>query len=739
MASKRIQGITIELEGNTTKLQDALKGVDKQLKTTQDSLRDVNRLLKLDPGNTELLAQKQKLLGEAIEATEERLKTLRLASDQAAAAMANGDEKAARNYDALQREIIETEQNMKSLKDEMTGLNDSLQQETAETEQEVESLKEEMKDFGKVAEETLTAAGKKVKEFGKKVTEVGEFLTKHVTAPILAVGTASVAAFNDVDEGLDIIVKKTGATGDALEDLEKRAMSLATTIPTDFRTAGEAIGEVNTRFGLTGDALEKLAGQFIKFAELNDTDVSSSIDLVQAAMAAFGVSGEKAGATLNGLNKAAQDTGVDINKLAADLTSNAAALRSMGFGINSSTGFLANLNKRGLDTSTVLTAMNKALQNSAKNGKSASAAMKDLVGRIKSAKTETQAIRAATELFGSKAAPALAKAIRDESLSFEKLENQIQDYGHSVDQTFENTLDPIDDFKMALNELKIVGMELVTAAAPMIKSLAQMLQELFSSLRGWWEGLSPLAQETIVKAAAIAAAIGPVLVVGGKVISALGSVIGLLPKLINLAGKLSPLFNGIIGVVKTGLTWLTGIITAHPVVAAVTAVIAGLTLLYNKCEWFRNGVDRIIGGVVDFVKNAVEKIKNFFSFEWKLPKIPLPHFSIQGRFSIVPPKVPHISVDWYKKAMEDGMILNSPTIFGAANGRLLGGGEAGSEAVVGVDSLRSMIREAVARAGGSASPAAMTVVLELREQELARTVFRLNREEMQRVGVQLST
>ena len=734
MARKNIQGITIEIGGDTTKLQDALRGVENKLKDTQAALKDVNKLLKLDPGNTELLTQKQKLLTESIQGTEEKLKVLKDASEQAAAAMASGDEKAAREYDTLQREIIETEQNLKS-------------------------MKKEMKDFGSVAAQQLKAAGEKVKDFGDKVTKAGENMTKYVTGPIVAVGAASVAAFNEVDESMDILVKKTGATGAALEDMEDRVKNLATSIPTDFRTAGEAIGEVNTRFNLTGDALEDLSAKFIKFAELNETDVTSSIDTVQSAMAAFGLDASYAGNVLDILNKAAQDTGVDVNKLSGDLAANAAAFQEMGFRIAGAAGFLANLDKQGLDTSTVLTGLKKALQNATKNGQSMDTALKSLTSKIKNAKSETKAMQIATELFGSKAAPAMVKAIRDGRLSFDELSNAVKQTSGSVENTFEETLDPIDEFKTALNELKIVGMELVEAAAPMIKQLADMLKDVFTRLREWWEGLSPLTQETIIKAAAIAAAIGPVLAVVGKLI-----------------GLISGLMNPI------GL-----------VIAAVGALAAGFVYLWNKSDGFRefwknlwpniketavkageaisdflsNTWENITGtaerlwnglrdglstiwdgikqkasdiwaGITDTIHNAIEKIKSFFKFEWELPKIKLPHFSIQGDFSIVPPRVPTISVDWYKKAMQDGMILNSPTIFGAANGRLLGGGEAGSEAVVGVDSLRQMIQSAVAGTNGN-QPRMMTVILQLKEQELARTVYQLNNAEVQRVGVRLST
>ena len=740
MARKKIQGITIEIGGDTTKLQTALKGVESKLKDTQAALKDVNKLLKLDPGNTELLTQKQKLLGESIQATEDKLKTLKDASEQAAQAMANGDDKAQAEFDALQREIIETEQNLKGLKDEM-------------------------KNFGSVAAQQIAAAGTKVKELGDKMQKVGTSMTKYVTGPIVAAGAASVAAFNEVDEGLDIIVKKTGATGDALKDMQDRAKNLATSIPTDFATAGTAIGEVNTRFGLTGQALEDLSAKFIKFADLNDTDVSSSIDNVQAAMAAMNVGTAAAGDFLDILNKAAQDTGTDVNKLTQDITANATALREMGMGYNTAVGFLANLNKQGVDASSAMTGLRTALKNATKDGKSMG-----------------QAMQIASELFGSKAGPAMAKAIREGRLSFDEFSNAVQNAGGSIDNTFEETLDPIDQFKTALNELKIVGMELVEAAAPMIKELANTLKTMFANIRGWWESLSPIAQQAVIKIAAIAAAVGPLLIVIGKVTSAVGSIMEFAPQL-----------TGMITTIKTALSGLWATLAANPillVVAAIAALVAAFAYLWNTSEEFRNFwknlwesikvIAKTVGdalvsawksvtdtavklwtglkdslasiwdgikskatavwdGITGFIHNAIEKIKSFFRFEWELPKIKLPHFKIEGKFSLNPPQVPHLSIEWYRKAMENGMILTSPTVLPTANGGYRGFGDAGPEAVVGVSSLKSMISSAVSAAmPKNAAGGNMTVIMELNGTEFARATMPFMDAETKRVGVKLA-
>ena len=117
MAASRIKGITVEIGGDTTKLQTALKGVNSEIKNTQSQLKDVEKLLKLDPGNTELLAQKHKLLGEAVSETKEKLTTLKTAAEQANQALANGDI-SKEQYDALQRQIIETENELKKLEEQ---------------------------------------------------------------------------------------------------------------------------------------------------------------------------------------------------------------------------------------------------------------------------------------------------------------------------------------------------------------------------------------------------------------------------------------------------------------------------------------------------------------------------------------------------------------------------------------------------------------------------------------------
>ena len=354
MAGSRIKGITVEIGGDTTGLDKALKGVNSSLSKTQSSLKDVNRLLKLDPANTELLAQKQKYLKDAISETKTKLDTLKEADAQAKQQLESGELEQDRD-DALQREIVDTEEKLKAREDEAKKMPSALGA-------------------------SMQEAGKKISDAGDKITTVGTGLSTHVTAPIAALGAASAAAFQEVDSGMDIVVQKTGASGEALSAMQQSVKDLATQIPTDFETAGSAIGEVNTRFGLTGQALEDLSGQFIKFASLNNTDVSTSVDNTQKVLEAFGMSAGEAGSLLDAMNKTGQDTGISMDTLASDLIANSQQMKDMGFNAYQASTFLGRVETSGADVSTVLAGLKKDEQNATSEGKTLSQEPHELSG-----------------------------------------------------------------------------------------------------------------------------------------------------------------------------------------------------------------------------------------------------------------------------------------------------------------------------------------------------------------------
>lgn len=157
----------------------------------------------------------------------------------------------------------------------------------------------------------------------------------------------------------------------------------------------------------------------------------------------------------------------------------------------------------------------------------------------------------------------------------------------------------------------------------------------------------------------------------------------------------SSIWNAIKSVVSSVISGIKSTISSglHEALSVVSSILNSI----------KNKFSSILSSAANIVQSGIDKIKSFFNFSWSLPKLKLPHFSIEGEFSLNPPSVPHFGIDWYKKAMDTGMIMNQPTVFGydAATNKLMAGGEAGSETVVGTDSLMSMIKNAVSESKGS--------------------------------------
>lgn len=253
MASKRIQGITIEIGGDTTELQKALKGIDSQLKSTQSALQDVNKLLKLDPGNVELLTQKQKNLRSAIDETKERLKTLKSVQTDALKP---------EEYDALQREIIETEKNL-------------------------ESLTKEMKNFGSVGAQQIAAVGQKLEDVGGKMKSIGGQMTTKLTLPIVAGFTAAAASASDYEENLNKIEVAFGKYAKEVRQFSDNAMD-------QFGLSKVTASEAVASFG----ALAKGVG----LTEKNAAKLSKSLTGLSADLGSyFNMSNEDSASALEGI------------------------------------------------------------------------------------------------------------------------------------------------------------------------------------------------------------------------------------------------------------------------------------------------------------------------------------------------------------------------------------------------------------------------------------------------------
>ena len=501
MAASTIKGITIEIGGDTTKLDKALSGVNKQSRDLQKELKEVEKGLKLDPKNTELLAQKQTLLKEAVAATSEKLDVLKSAEAQVQKQFENG-EVSEEQYRALQREIIKTEADLKNLKTAAEDSNSTLE---------------------KVGGEIAGKIGEKSEALGKKLLPV--------TGAIAGIGTASIAAFNELDAGYDTIITKTGASGEALDGLQDSMDAVFTSLPTEAETAGIAIGEVNTRFGSTGKELEDLSSKFIQFSEINGTDLNGAIDSVDAIMTKFGVDSSHTGEVLGLLTKAGQDTGISMDTLQNTLQTNGATLKEMGLDLTSSVNLLAQFEANGVDATTALAGLKKAQQNATADGKDLKDALGETIEKIKNASSETDALQAATELFGKKGAAEMTQAIREGRLSIDDLSGALSDYGNVVEDTFNATLDPPDQAKVALNNLKVAGADLGNTLMQTATPVLERVVKKVKAFSQWFKNLNDTQKETIVKIGAVVAAIGPALIIFGKLSSGVSKAIGAFSKI----------------------------------------------------------------------------------------------------------------------------------------------------------------------------------------------------------------
>jgi len=445
--------------------------------------------------------------------------------------------------------------------------------------------------------------GEKLETAGGKMKSIGDGMTTHVTAP-LAVGAAgAVTAFNEVDNAMDIIVQKTGATGESLESMKEIAKGIATTIPVSFEEAGTAVGEVNTRFGSTGEELEKLSTRFLEFAKLNNTDVSSSIDSTQKALSAFGLDASSAGELLDVLNRTGQNTGVSMESLLEGLVQNGTAFQEMGLSIEQSTVFMGQLEKSGANSETVMNGLRKALKNATEQGIPMNEALANLQDTIKNGKDGVDGLTAAYDLFG-KSGDQIYGAVKNGTIDFNDLANAqdiLKDSTDSVSKTYKDTLDPLDEVKTAMNDAKIIGADIVQTAAPMLKTALEALRDVLKDIKSWWGGLTEEQQKNIIKMAGIAAAAGPVLSVLGSLVTVIGGLMTAGSALLPILGATAFTIGGI----------------AVPVIAVVAVIgglIAALVAVATHWKQIQEAAGKFVQGVKEkwegFKQSTKETVEN---------------------------------------------------------------------------------------------------------------------------------
>ncbi|MFV0503756.1 MAG: phage tail tape measure protein [Lachnospirales bacterium] len=467
----------------------------------------------------------------------------------------------------------------------------------------------------------LEGIGSKMKSVGEGFSTVGSTLNKTVTAPIVAAGAGLFKLASDFDEASDSIRIGTGATGEALQGLEEDFKAVYTTVDTSMGDASKVIADLNTRTGLSGKSLQELSTQMLRLAKVTGEDINT---LIPASTRMFQDAGLKTEEYANALDytfKVSQSTGIGVGRLQELMTQFGGPLRQMGFDWQTSAAMLGKFEKEGVNTELVLGSLRVALGKMAKEGISEpNKALQEMITRIKEAGTAGEANAMALEMFGARAGPDMAAAIREGRLNLDDLINSLKSSPENIDQVYTDTADAAEQFVILKNKMAValepLGKKLFEAVNNAMPAIEKLIQGITSIIEKF-NSLSPVQQDMILKLGLVAAAIGPVLTVVGKLVSVGGTLFSTFGSISTALGA-SGGASGALGAAFTALTGPIGITVAA--IAGLTAIFVGL---YKNNEDFRNVVNEtwnevksIIGTIIDALKVLFQAFITFVMDVW---------------------------------------------------------------------------------------------------------------------------
>ena len=552
--------------------------------------------------------------------------------------------------------------------------------------------------------EKLEKSGEKIVKAGNKMISAGTKITKGITLPIVGAATAAIKTAADFESSMSKVSAVSGATGSELELLTSKAREMGSNTKFSASEAAEAMNYMAMAGWKTEDMLAGIEG-IMNLAAASGEDLANTSNIVTDALTAFGLSAKDSGHFSDVLASASSNANTNVSEMGEAFKYVGAVAGAMGYSIEDVSVAIGLMSNSGVHASQAGTALRSVITRLAKPTKESSNAMEALGlsitnsdGTMKSFNeimidmrssfsglTEDEKAFYAAQLAGQEAMPGLLAIVNSSESDFNKLSNAINNANgtaKSMADTMQDNLEgKITTLNSQLQELAISFSEIII---PVVMDVVECIQGIVTSLNEMDES----QREAIIKMALVAAATGPILIVLGKMITAIGVISEGASRFIKIAVKIPE----ILSTIGDGAKLLFAIMAKHPFGAAIIFVgllITALVTLYKKCDWFREGVNKVFSAVRDGIKSAIDKIKSIMDFKWKLPEIKLPKFSITGKFSLSPPSVPKISLKWNA----DGAILNRPTIFGMAGGVLQGGGEAGKEAVLPIEKLKTYIRE----------------------------------------------
>lgn len=597
--SKRIKGITVEIGGDTTKLQDALKDVNKEVKNTESQLRDVNKLLKLDPGNTELLVQKHKLLGQAVDETKNKLSTLKEAQQSANQALAQGTI-SQEQYDALQREIIETEEALKSLEKQAHSSNNTLANIS-------------------IAGEQFQATGEKMKSAGQKMMPV--------TAAITGMGIAAVKTSSDFDTAMSKVLAISGATGEEFDQLRDKAREMGAKTKFSATDAAEAMNYMAMAGWKTSDMISGIDG-VMNLAAASGEDLASTSDIITDALTAFGLQASDSARFADVLAAASSNANTNVSMMGETFKYAAPIAGALGYTIEDTAlaiGLMANAgiksSQAGTSLRTIMTELQGDLVLTSSSFGEVMVQTTNMDGSMRglteimtdlrvafSDMTEAEQVANAELLVGKQAMSGFLAIMNAAPADVDKLTNSIinaDGAAESMAKTMQDNLEgELEELMSALEELAIsFGDILMPAVRAIVRGLNGFVNAI-NALPGPIKGV-------VAVILVLVAAIGPLLIIVGQMMTGLGSIMIYGPKLIGM-------FSGIASFITGSLVPAIGAVIAAigPIPLAIGAIITAIVLLWNNSEAFREGVTAIWKTIKEATIVAWNAISNFLSQLW---------------------------------------------------------------------------------------------------------------------------